>query len=106
MTTSRRTFLRTDSLAPFSLWIPRAFSEETTLQLARSVPEEQGVAATGILDFIKAIEREKFELHSFMMLRHGKVIAEGWWKPYGPEFVHTMYSMSKSLTSLRWPKGS
>jgi CubicO group peptidase (beta-lactamase class C family) len=45
------------------------------------------------------VEREKFELHSFMMLRHGQVIAEGWWEPYGPELVHTMYSMSKSFTS-------
>ncbi|MDB6005113.1 MAG: beta-lactamase [Prosthecobacter sp.] len=99
MTTSRRSFLRYAGLAPFSLWIPQAFAEAITAQLARSTPEAQGVAAKGILDFIDAIEREKFELHSFMMLRHGKVIAEGWWEPYGPEFVHTMYSMSKSFTS-------
>jgi CubicO group peptidase (beta-lactamase class C family) len=99
MTTSRRSFLKHASLAPFSLWIPQAFAEATTTSLARSTPEAQGVAAAGILDFLDAIEREKFELHSFMMLRHGKVIAEGWWEPYGPDFVHTMYSMSKSFTS-------
>ena len=34
-----------------------------------------------------------------MMLRHGNVIAEGWWQPYAPDLVHTMYSMSKSFTS-------
>lgn len=99
MTTSRRSFLRYTSLTPFSLWIPQAFAEATTTQLGRSTPEAQSVSSAGILDFIDAIEREKFELHSFMMLRHGKVIAEGWWEPYGPEFVHTMYSMSKSFTS-------
>jgi CubicO group peptidase (beta-lactamase class C family) len=99
MTTSRRSFLKHASLAPFSLWLPQAFAEATTTALPRSAPEAQGVAAAGILDFLDAIEREKFELHSFMMLRHGKVIAEGWWDPYGPEFVHTMYSMSKSFTS-------
>ena len=99
MNNSRRSFLKRASIAPFSLWIPRAFAEATGTSLARSTPEAQGVAATGILDFLDAVEREKFELHSFMMLRHGKVIAEGWWKPYGPEFVHTMYSMSKSFTS-------
>lgn len=99
MITSRRSFLRSVSLAPFSLWIPRVFAEGTSLKLARSMPETEGVSAKGILDFIDAVEREKFELHSFMMLRHGRVIAEGWWKPYGPEFVHTMYSMSKSFTS-------
>jgi len=99
MITSRRSFLRYTALAPLSLWIPKSFAEETAVQLARSTPEAQGVAADAILEFIAAVEREKFELHSFMMLRHGKVIAEGWWKPYGPEFVHTMYSMSKSFAS-------
>lgn len=99
MPTSRRAFLKYASLAPFSLWIPQAFAEASASSLARSTPEAQDVSAAGILDFLDAVEREKFELHSLMMLRHGKVIAEGWWNPYGPEFVHTMYSMSKSFTS-------
>lgn len=99
MSSSRRTFLKHASLASFSLWIPRVFAKATSSQLARSTPQAQGVSAQAIMDFLDAIEREKMELHSFMMLRHGQVIAEGWWEPYGPELVHTMYSMSKSFTS-------
>ena len=34
-----------------------------------------------------------------MMLRHGQVVAEGWWAPYGPDRVHLLYSLSKSFTS-------
>jgi CubicO group peptidase (beta-lactamase class C family) len=34
-----------------------------------------------------------------MIIRHGKVIAEGWWNPYRPELRHTLYSLSKSFTS-------
>jgi len=34
-----------------------------------------------------------------MFLRHGKVIAEGWWNPYSPDLKHTLYSTSKSFTS-------
>jgi CubicO group peptidase (beta-lactamase class C family) len=34
-----------------------------------------------------------------MVLRHGKVIAEGWAKPYAADVKHTMYSVSKSWTS-------
>jgi CubicO group peptidase (beta-lactamase class C family) len=34
-----------------------------------------------------------------MFLRHGKVIAEGWWNPYKPELKHTLYSTSKSFTA-------
>jgi len=96
---TRRSFLQHASLATLSFWIPSTYAAATTACLARSMPEAQGVAGSGILDFLDAIARENFELHSFMMLRHGHVIAEGWWKPYGPDYVHTMYSMSKSFTS-------
>jgi len=99
MITNRRSFLKQASLASFSLWIPQTYAEATTAKLARSAPEAEGVSSGGILAFLDAVEQEKFELHSFMMLRHGKVIAEGWWQPYGPNRVHTMYSMSKSFTS-------
>jgi CubicO group peptidase (beta-lactamase class C family) len=34
-----------------------------------------------------------------MFLRHGKVIAEGWWKPYGPDYKHLLYSASKTFTA-------
>lgn len=96
---SRRFFLQQAGLASFSLWFPDAARAATAAQLPRSRPEAQGVSAQGILDFLAAVEREQMELHSLMVLRHGQVVAEGWWHPYGPERVHTMYSMSKSFTS-------
>jgi CubicO group peptidase (beta-lactamase class C family) len=99
MITTRRSFLQQASLASFGLWIPKSFAEGTAVQLARDTPESKGVSSGAILDFLDAIERAKIELHSFMMLRRGTVIAEGWWEPYGPDLVHTMYSMSKSFTS-------
>lgn len=40
------------------------------------------------------------ELHSLMVLRHGKVIAEGWWTPYCPGEIQLGYSLSKSVTSI------
>jgi len=67
--------------------------------LPRSTPEAEGVSSAGILAFLDAIAHSKHELHSFMLVRHGRVVAEGWWTPYGPHFNHTMYSMSKSFTS-------
>lgn len=96
---SRRSFLQHASLATLSLWLPKSYAAGTATTLPRSTPEAQGVSAQGILDFLNAVEKEKFELHSLMVLRHGHVVAEGWWEPYGPDLVHTMYSMSKSFTS-------
>ncbi len=67
--------------------------------LPRSTPEAEGISSAGILAFLEAAARGKHELHSFMLVRHGRVVAEGWWTPYGPQFKHTLYSLSKSFTS-------
>jgi len=67
--------------------------------LPRAVPEAEGVASEGISAFLDAFEASTHELHSVMVLRHGKVVAEGWWAPYAPELTHTMYSTSKSFSA-------
>lgn len=67
--------------------------------LPRSTPEAQGVSSANISAFLDAVAASKHEFHSLMIARHGHVVAEGWWAPYGPEYIHTMYSMSKSFTS-------
>ena len=71
-------------------------------QLKRSNPEAEGISSSAVLDFIRAIEQHTHPLDAvqgFMLLRHGNVAAEGWWKPYGPQSAHSLYSLSKSFTS-------
>jgi len=72
---------------------------QNTDKLPRSIPEIEGVASSGIIDFLNAIDTGRQEIHSFMFLRHGKVIAEGWWDPYGPDYKHLLYSASKTFTA-------
>ncbi len=67
--------------------------------LPRSTPEAEGVSSDAIITFLDSAATSRHEFHSFMFLRHGKVIAEGWWNPYGPELKHTLNSASKSFTS-------
>ena len=67
--------------------------------LPRCTPESQGIASASIQAFIEEAETHLKELHSFMLLRHGAVVAEGWWSPYGPGRPHMMFSLSKSFTS-------
>ena len=67
--------------------------------LKRAVPESQGVRSEGILNFLDAIAQDPVRLHSVMLLRHGKVVAEGWWKPFKPDHKRYLYSLSKSFTS-------
>ncbi|MCL2774791.1 MAG: beta-lactamase family protein [Oscillospiraceae bacterium] len=69
------------------------------MKLQRSAPEKQGVKSQVIVDFLDKIKEEKHEFHSFMLLKNGKVISECWWEPYGPQYRHQMFSLSKSFTS-------
>jgi CubicO group peptidase (beta-lactamase class C family) len=72
---------------------------QTLSQLPRSTPEAEGVSSEGIIDFLNAADTSDVEIHSFMFIRHGKVIAEGWWEPYGQDFKHLLYSASKTFTA-------
>ncbi|MGC5166733.1 serine hydrolase domain-containing protein [Luteimicrobium sp. DT211] len=70
----------------------------TALPPAR--PSSTGTDAAGILRFVRALEASPTqEPHGLMVLRHGQVVTQGWWAPYGPERRHLLYSLSKSFTS-------
>ena len=72
----------------------------TTSGLPRSMPSVQRVDAAGVDAFLDAVEtRDDLELHSLMLLRHGQVVAEGWWAPYAPADAPLLYSLSKSFTA-------
>src|ERR1700704_2925268 len=71
-----------------------------TRSLPRSTPAEQHVDPAAILGFLDALEdHPDIEMHSLMVVRHGQVIAEGWWAPYSAERPPLLYSLSKSFTS-------
>ncbi|WLA79275.1 serine hydrolase [Bradyrhizobium elkanii] len=67
--------------------------------LSRGRPDEQGIAPSAILDFLDEVDRQGYELHSFMLWRNGKVVAEGWWSPYRADRNHMMHSLTKSVTA-------
>ena len=67
--------------------------------LKRVSPEKVGIHSQCIVDFIRQVRAEGIELHSLMILRHGKVCEEAWWKPYDSGTPQTMFSFSKSITS-------
>src|SRR5580704_270007 len=68
-------------------------------ELPRSSPESQGIASRDILGFVQAADQQVDMMNSFMLVRHGRVVAEGWWAPYDAETPHILYSLSKSFTS-------
>ncbi len=102
MTLHRRNFLKRLGLGAAGLTLLPALrlsADGAGARLPRSTPEAQGVGSDGILAYLNAIAQSKHEFHSFIMVRHGQVIAEGWWKPYRAAANHMLYSLSKSFTS-------
>lgn len=67
--------------------------------LPRSTPEKEGVSSAAVLRYLDAVEKSGIEHHSFMLVRHGKVVAEGWWSPMQADEPHNQYSVSKTFLS-------
>jgi CubicO group peptidase (beta-lactamase class C family) len=83
-------------VAIFLAAIPRAHA--ANMPLPRSTPEAQGISSQAVRDFVEAADKIN-TLHSFMLVRHGHVIAEGWWKPEAADKPHVLASLSKSFNS-------
>ena len=67
--------------------------------LPRSTPEAQGVSSAQVKAFVDAANEQVDAMHSFMLVRHGHVVAEGWWSPEAADKPHVLWSLSKSFTS-------
>ena len=68
--------------------------------LPRSTPSAQQVDPAALLALLDGLEHNpEIEMHSLMVVRHGHVVAEGWWAPYTSEHRQLLYSLSKSFTS-------
>ena len=74
-------------------------AQENPIPLPRATPESQGISSEAIMGFVERSEQEIDALHSFILLRHGQVVAEGWWTPYDAQTPHELYSLSKSFTA-------
>src|SRR5688572_24277368 len=73
--------------------------DATHSSLPRGSPEAQGVSSRALLDFISGADTKLDAMHAFMLVRHGHVIAEGWWAPRSADTRHSLFSLSKSFTS-------
>ncbi|MBO5099273.1 MAG: serine hydrolase [Clostridia bacterium] len=68
----------------------------------KATPESCGISSKNIIDFVKALCQcpENQETHSFLLIRHGKLVSEGYFAPYNIDTEHSLFSVSKSFTSI------
>ena len=63
-------------------------------------PESLGIPSESVIRFLDKMKTYGFPLHSYILTRFGKIAAEGYTEPFGPQVKHRMYSVSKSFTSV------
>lgn len=67
-------------------------------ELPRSTPEKEGIRSSDLIaTFDSLMMLPKTDIHSVLVMRHGKVIAEMYPAPFSEESAHTLYSCSKTF---------
>ncbi len=86
---------------PFEPQKPKSIVRSGSGDLPRSTPENEGIPSDYIRRFFEDLDRcEDIRVHSVLLMRHGKVIAEGSFQPYSSAYPHMMFSLSKSITGM------
>ena len=63
-------------------------------------PESVGVSSEKVLELIKIFEECRLHTHSILMAKGNKVFAECYYKPFHKDFLHRMYSVSKTFVAI------
>lgn len=68
-------------------------------EFMRVTPESVGIDSGDIEWLLDRLESGYTEPHGLMIMRHGKICAEGWWNPYAPGIRHGLQSHSKTYAA-------
>lgn len=65
-----------------------------------ATPEQAGVSSKDLQKYLECLEKKGMSTHSIIMLKGDKIFYENYWKPFTPDFMHRMYSISKSMVAI------
>lgn len=65
-----------------------------------AAPEEVGIDSRFLINFLKRLEKQLIPMHSALIMRHGKLCMETYYKPYTRDTLHRMFSITKSFVSI------
>ena len=68
-------------------------------EFERVAPTDVGIDSRDIQWLLDQLEMGFTEPHGLMIMRHGKICAEGWWNPYGPGVRHGLQSHTKTYAA-------
>lgn len=68
-------------------------------ELIYANPEQEGIGAELIIDYLNEAEKAGAELHGILIIKNGKVVFEAYNEPYHKEIPHITHSFTKCLTN-------
>lgn len=71
-----------------------------TLTFDKTSPESAGIPGDAVSRFINRLAARQIPMHSLLLMRHDKLVFEGYYAPYDARTLHRMFSISKSFTSI------
>ncbi len=65
-----------------------------------TTPESQGIPSKSIIALLAELEAKRLPMHSLLVMRHGNLVSETYWKPFSQTSLQRMYSVTKSFVSI------
>ena len=66
----------------------------------KATPETVGIPSGEILKFLKCLDDYRMHTHSVFLARGNQCVAECYYAPFHRDFLHRMYSVSKSFVAI------
>ena len=63
-------------------------------------PENVGFNSSDVLDLIRTLDERRMHTHGIIMARGDEIFAECYYKPFHRDFLHRMYSCSKTFVAI------
>ena len=65
-----------------------------------ATPESAGISSKAIMRYVRFLEDRGMATHDILIARGNQIIYENYWAPFHENFLHRMYSVTKSFVSL------
>lgn len=63
-------------------------------------PESRGIPSAAIEAYLRLLEANHLATHDVIIARGDSVVFEHYWKPFERDFIHRMYSVTKSFVAI------
>ena len=64
------------------------------MNFKKGSPESAGIPSGCLLHFLDRLQKKQVPMHSFLLMRHDTLIAEGYYAPYQKDTLHSMLDCS------------